>query len=349
MVIPITNDNLSAMVGMDSLSSLSAFVYAADFRSFTAAANHLGVSSSAIGKAVARLEERMQVRLLHRSTRTITLTNEGAMFLERCRRILSEMEAAELELSQTFDRPRGKLKISMPVISMLMMPAILRFMERYPDIELELDFSDRLVDVIDEGFDAVIRAGHLSDSRLMSRMLGHFSLILVAAPEYLARAGMPRVPNDLLSHACLHHRYATSGKLEPWALYDGETELRLELPTTAVVNTIEPLIMMAERGRGIAYLPDFAIFDQLASGRLVAVLPDFVRHTGPFRLLWPTNRYIAPKLRVFVDFMAANLFPADRHQGKIGVLTAESGKRSGEQPQAAPTFENQSKGGGIIL
>ncbi len=294
---------------MDGLGFLSAFVHAAELRSFTAAANQLGISASAVGKAVARLEERLQVRLLHRSTRTITLTGEGALFLERCRRILAEVEAAELELSQTIERPRGKLKVSMPIVSMLMMPAILRFMDLYPEIELDLDFSDRLVDVIDEGFDAVVRAGHLADSRLMSRMLGQFSLILVAAPQYLERAGTPRVPDDLMRHACLHHRYATSGKLEPWPLQEGETELRADLPTTAVVNTIEPLIMMAERGMGIASLPDFAIADQLATGCLVAVLPDFVRHEGSFRLLWPTNRHIAPKLRVFVDFMAANLFP----------------------------------------
>ncbi|MFC3726146.1 LysR family transcriptional regulator [Neoaquamicrobium sediminum] len=294
---------------MDGLGSLSAFVHAAELRSFTAAANQLGISASAVGKAVARLEERLQVRLLHRSTRKITLTGEGALFLERCRRILAEVEAAELELSQTIERPRGKLKVSMPIVSMLMMPAILRFMDLYPEIELDLDFSDRLVDVIDEGFDAVVRAGNLADSRLMSRMLGQFSLILVAAPQYLERAGTPRVPDDLMRHDCLHHRYATSGKLEPWPLQEGETELRPDLPTTAVVNTIEPLIMMAERGMGIASLPDFAIADQLATGRLVAVLPDFVRHEGSFRLLWPTNRHIAPKLRVFVDFMAANLFP----------------------------------------
>ncbi|WP_048646938.1 LysR family transcriptional regulator [Nitratireductor soli] len=309
---------------MDGLGSLTAFVHAAELRSFTAAANHLGVSSSAIGKAVARLEARLQVRLLHRSTRTITLTSEGSLFLERCRRILAEMEAAELELSQTLDTPRGKLKVSMPIVSMLMMPAILQFMALYPDIELDLDFSDHLVDVIEEGFDIVVRAGHVADSRLMSRMLGQFSLVLVAAPEYLKRVGTPEVPDDLVRHACLHHRYATSGKLEPWPLCEGETEIRLELPTTAVVNTIEPLIMMAERGIGIACLPDFAIADQLATGRLVTVLSDFVRHTGPFRLLWPTSRHIAPKVRVFVDFMATNLFPMHSRQQLFGTPSASA-------------------------
>ncbi|WEX86730.1 LysR family transcriptional regulator [Sinorhizobium garamanticum] len=291
---------------MDSLGSLNAFVQAADARSFTLAGQQLGVSSSAIGKAVARLEERLGVRLLHRSTRSITLTPEGALFLERCRRIFSEVEAAEQEIAQTQGAPRGKLRVSMPLIGMLMMPALSAFMRAYPEIELDLDFSDRLVDVIDEGFDAVVRAGEVSDSRLMIRSLGTFRLMLVGSPDYFARRGVPRTPEDLKSHACLQHRYATSGKLERWPLKRGESDI--DLPTTAVVNTIEPLIYMAEQGLGIACLPDVGIRRQLGDGTLVSVLDDHVEHSGPFRILWPSSRYLSPKLRVFVDFMAENLF-----------------------------------------
>ncbi|MDK1493820.1 LysR family transcriptional regulator [Sinorhizobium sp. 7-81] len=291
---------------MDSLGSLNAFVQAADARSFTLAGRQLGVSSSAVGKAVARLEERLGVRLLHRSTRSITLTPEGALFLERCRRIFSEVEAAEQEIAQTQGAPRGKLRISMPLIGMLMMPALSAFMRAYPEIELDLDFSDRLVDVIDEGFDAVVRAGEVSDSRLMIRSLGTFRLMLVGSPDYFARRAVPRTPEDLKSHACLQHRYATSGKLERWPLKRGQRDI--ELPTTAVVNTIEPLIYMAEQGLGIACLPDVGIRRQLRDGTLVSVLDEHVEHSGPFRILWPSSRYLSPKLRVFVDFMAENLF-----------------------------------------
>ena len=292
----------------DSLGALDAFVRAADARSFTAAGRQLGVSASAIGKAVARLEERLGVRLLHRSTRSVTLTPEGALFLERCRRIFSEIETAEAELAQTRGAPRGRLRVSLPLAGMLMMPTLGAFMRTYPEIELDLDFTDRLVDVIDEGFDAVIRAGEVSDSRLMSRFLGVFRLQLVAAPDYLGRRGVPLVPEDLAGHACLQHRFATSGKFEPWPLRGGAKEIAL--PAMAVANTIEPLIALAEQGLGIACLPDFAIRRQVAEGRLTVVLADHIEHEGVFRLLWPSSRYPSPKLRVFVDFLAKALFPA---------------------------------------
>lgn len=292
----------------DSLGALDAFVRAAEARSFTAAGRQLGVSSSAIGKAVARLEQRLGVRLLHRSTRSVTLTPEGALFLERCRRIFSEIETAETELAQTQGAPRGRLRVSLPLAGMLMMPTLGAFMQAYPEIELDLDFTDRLVDVIDEGFDAVIRAGEVTDSRLMSRVLGMFRLQLVAAPDYLARRGVPQTPEDLAGHACLQHRFATSGKFEPWPLRRGDREIAL--PATAVANTIEPLIALAEQGLGIACLPDFAIRSQVEAGRLAVVLADHTEHEGVFRLLWPSSRYPSPKLRVFVDFLARNLFPA---------------------------------------
>ncbi|OWJ64155.1 LysR family transcriptional regulator [Inquilinus limosus] len=290
----------------DSLGALDAFVRAADSRSFTAAGRQLGVSSSAIGKAVARLEERLGVRLLHRSTRSVTLTPEGTLFLERCRRIFSEIETAEMELALTRGAPRGRLRVSLPLAGMLMMPTLGAFMREYPEIELDLDFTDRLVDVIEEGFDAVIRAGEVGDSRLMSRILGVFRLQLVAAPAYLARRGVPRVPEDLAGHACLQHRFATSGRFEPWPL----RRAGIALPSSAVANTIEPLIAMAEQGLGIACLPDFAIRRQIGDGTLAVVLADHTAHEGVFRLLWPSSRYPAPKLRVFIDFLAKRLFPA---------------------------------------
>lgn len=292
----------------DSLGALDAFVRAADARSFTVAGRQLGVSPSAIGKAVARLEQRLGVQLLHRSTRSVTLTPEGGLFLERCRRIFSEIEIAEAELAQTRGAPRGRLRVSLPLAGMLMMPTLGAFMRAYPEIELDLDFTDRLVDVIDEGFDAVIRAGEVSDSRLMSRFLGVFRLQLVASPDYLGRRGVPLVPEDLAGHACLQHRFATSGKFETWPLRDGVKEIAL--PATAVANTIEPLIALAEQGLGIACLPDFAIRRQIAEGRLAVVLADHTEHEGVFRLLWPSSRHPAPKLRVFVDFLAKTLFPA---------------------------------------
>lgn len=294
---------------MDSLGSLNAFVRAAEARSFTVAGRQLGVSSSAVGKAVARMEQRLGVRLLHRSTRSITLTAEGALFLERCRRIFSEIEAAELELSQTQEAPRGTLRLALPLAGMLLVPTLIAFMRAYPEIVLDLDFSDRVVDVIEEGFDAVVRFADVGDSRLMSRALGTYRRRLVAAPAYLAARGVPLTPADLKAHACLHHRFPTSGKFERWPVLSEHAGIESELPRTAVVSTVEPLIIMAEQGMGIAYLPDFAIGRQLRDGVLVTVLDDYADRSGPLRILWPSNRHLAPKLRVLVDFLAANLIP----------------------------------------
>ncbi|MGB1764236.1 LysR family transcriptional regulator [Alloalcanivorax xenomutans] len=293
---------------MESLNGIAFFVQAAETRSFTEAGRILGVSSSAVGKSVSRLEQRLGVRLLHRSTRSITLTTEGALFLERCRRILCEVEAAELELSETRQAPRGRLRISLPLVGMLIMPALTAFMRRYPAIELDVDFSDRLVNVIEEGFDVVMRTGEPTDSRLMSRPLGNYRLQLVASPDYLAAHGTPGVPADLASHACLQHKFPSTGKLEPWPLQRAERAPEWELPVTMVCNTSAALMDVALAGLGIACLPDFMVRQAIERGELVAVLDDCVEHQGTFRLLWPSSKQLAPKLRVFIDFMVETLF-----------------------------------------
>ena len=303
---------------MDSLGSLNAFVRAAETRSFTVAGRQLGVSSSAIGKSVARMEERLGVRLFHRSTRSITLTAEGALFLDRCRRIFSEIEAAELELSQTHEAPRGTLRVGLPLVGMLMIPTLAAFMRTYPEIMLDLDFSDRIIDVIEEGFDAVVRFADAGDTRLMSRALGTYRRRLVAAPAYLAAKGVPKTPDDLKAHACLHHRFPTSRRFEQWPLPPEQAGVEIELPKTAVASTLEPLIYMAEQGLGIAYLPDFAIGRQLREGLLVTVLYDYTDRSGPLRVLWPSSRHLAPKLRAFVDFLAANLIPSVEGEADSG-------------------------------
>ena len=156
----------------------------------------------------------------------------------------------------------------------------------------------------------MVRFADVGDSRLMSRALGTYRRRLVAAPAYLAAKGVPLVPDDLKVHACLHHKFPTSGKLERWPLWPEHAGIEPELPRTAVASTLEPLICMAEQGLGIAYLPDFAIGRQLREGILVTVLNDYADHSGPLRVLWPSSRHLAPKLRVFVDFLAANLVPA---------------------------------------
>lgn len=296
---------------MDSLNGFVVFNQVAETRSFVAAGRLLGVSASAVGKSVARLEEKLGVRLFHRSTRSVSLTAEGLLFLERSRRILAEIEAAELELSQASAAPRGRLRVSLPLVSALVLPVLGEFMRAYPDIELDLDFTDRIVDVVEEGFDAVVRTGDPADSRLSARRLGRFQMRLVASPDYLARRGMPQVPADLRAHACLHHRMPHSGKLEPWALKQQPGDPELQLPTSMICNNIETRVCFALQGLGIAYVPDFAVREPLADGRLRPVLVDHVQRGGVFHVLWPASKHPSPKVRALVDFLCARVFPAE--------------------------------------
>lgn len=290
---------------MDQLVALNAFVQTSETGSFVAAGRQLGLTASAIGKAVARLEEQLQVRLFHRNTRNMALTEEGRMFLERCRRIFAEMEAAREELAQTHVAPRGRLRVSLPLVAMLLTPVLADFMVAYPQVQLNLDFSDRLVDVIEEGFDAVVRTGQPVDSRLMRRNAGRFRLRIVASPAYLAAHGTPAEPIDLASHRCLRQRSPSTGKLRPWPLgTEGNA-----LPETMSATAIDPLVHLAVAGHGIACLPPFAIRQELADGRLVSLLEDSVSEVDQFNVLWPASRQVTPKLRAFVDFMAAHLKP----------------------------------------
>ncbi len=292
---------------MDNLAGVSAFVQAAETLSFVDAGRVLGISASAVGKSIARLENRLGVRLFHRSTRSMTLTAEGRRFLLRCQRILEEMAAAERDISDTHSAPRGKLRVSLPLVGGLLNPVLAEFVRNYPDIELEADFSDRRVDVVEEGFDAVIRVGETEDSRLMSRQLGTFHLQLVAAPDYLNRAGIPLQPADLHGHAGLLYKFPSTGKVEPWPLEGWEKRIET-LAHRLVCNTVDTLIYLAESGQGIACLPDFAVKRALEQGRLQQILREHCRHSGSFKVLWPSSKHLTPKLRVFIDTLSARLF-----------------------------------------
>jgi DNA-binding transcriptional LysR family regulator len=293
---------------VDSLAALTVFVRAADTRSFTAAGRQLGVSSSAVGKAVARLEDRLGVRLFHRSTRSIALTQEGALFLESCRRIFLEIEAVEREFAQSTSKPAGKLRVSAPVTVALVLPAITGFMRAFPDIHLDINFTDDLVDVIEGGYDVVIRTGEGVDSRLTSRKLGTYKLLVVGSPDYLDKTSVPATPDDLVNHSCMHHRYPTSGKLQRWPFRLSDDGQDTTLPIHAAVTTIQPLIAMAELGLGLVCVPDFAVRRQLTDGSLVSVLEDHLDHSGVFRAVWPSSRHLPSKTRAFIDYLAANLF-----------------------------------------
>ncbi len=293
---------------MDRLDSLNAFVQAAEARNFTVAGRKLGISASAVGKSIVRLEQRLGVRLFNRSTRSVTLTTEGEAFLRRCQRIFQEVEAAELEIAQSTGAPRGRLKIGLPLVGTLLTSALSTFASTYPEIELDIDLADRMVDVIEEGFDVVLRTGPAVDSQLVTKTLGAYSYVIVGSPAYFAAHGEPNEPEDLANHVCLRHRWSTTGKLEGWRLTRGDGYLDVDIPSTIVANTLWPLIEMAERDVGLVCVPTFAVSRQLAAGVLSSVLDRYITDVGVFRMLWPPSRNLTPKLRVFVDFMSDYLF-----------------------------------------
>lgn len=295
---------------MDSLSGIATFVQAAENLSFVEAGRARGISASAVGKSIAKLEEALGARLFHRTTRRISLTEEGAAFYERCRQILDDLRDAEAMLSTATGTPRGRLRISVPTIGYrFLLPVIPEFRRRYPDIELDISFNDRLVDLVDEGLDAVIRSGTLRDSSLMSRRLGQFSFVLCAAPSYLDRNGIPQTPGDLERHDCLRFRFPTTGKLQAWQFKanEGSNPFRRMSPMTC--DNMEALREAAIAGLGIAYMPDFLARDALDAGLLHTVLDAYIAEPGQFSILWPSNRLASPRLRVFIDDMAEALFP----------------------------------------
>lgn len=292
---------------MDNLNGIVAFVRTAETLSFVEAGRKLGISASAVGKAIAKLEASLGVRLFHRTTRRVSLTHEGQHFHERCHRILEELRDAEAMLSKAAQTPRGRLRVSLPVIGYrFLLPVLPAFSTRYPDVELDLDFNDRIVDVVEGGFDAVIRSGLLTDSSLMSRRLGPFRFVLCASPEYVARTGQPRTVAELVEHDCVRYRFPTTGRLQPWTF--GEDDEPPRLRTSMTCNNMEALRGAVIAGFGIGFVPDFLVRDALACGSLVTVLDDLAIPPGQFSVLWPSSRQLSPKLRVFVDFMCERLF-----------------------------------------
>ena len=293
---------------MDKLSGMLAFVKTAELGSFVAAGRALEISASAVGKGVARLEQEVGVRLLQRSTRRVQLTAEGRLFHERCRRVLDDLDDAQAMLSLSRETPRGKLRVSAPIVGYhFLIPLVPEFLARYPEVELDITFSDRAIDLIDEGIDVAIRSGDLRDSRLVSRPLQTFRLLLCAAPSYLERHGTPTELRDLAQHACVRFRHPDSGKLLDWPWREDLAGDEPRLRTVLACNNIEAVLGATLRGIGIACMPDFLVRDALAEGRLVSVLEPHLGPARQFRALWPSSRHLSPKVRVWVDHLGAQL------------------------------------------
>nr|WP_071917280.1 LysR family transcriptional regulator [Bradyrhizobium japonicum] len=294
---------------MESLTGIVAFVRAAEALSFVGAGRLLGISASAVGKNVSALERSLGVRLLHRSTRRVNLTAEGRLFYDRCRRILEDLNDAEAMISQSASTPRGRLKVSLPTAGhRFLVPVLPQFCQLYPEIELDLDFTDRLVDLIDEGVDVAIRSGTLPDTRLMSRKLGPFRFLLCASGAYLARRGIPQKPKDLEAHSCLRFRFPGGEALQDWSLSTTGDVAVAKTPQSASFTNLEAIRLAAVLGLGIAHLPDFVARDAIADGLLQSLLDEYLLEPAYFSAVWPSSRQLSPKIRVFVDFAAAHLF-----------------------------------------
>lgn len=291
---------------MDKITGISVFVQVVDSGSYVAAGRALGQTPSSVGKAIVRLEERLRVRLFHRNTRSISLTTEGARFLERCRAIMNEIAAAEADLAAAREGPRGRLRVSVPMVNDTWNAVFVAFMACFPDIELELDYTNRNVDLIEEGFEVALRIGNLEDSRLRSRKIGSFRLVLVASPSYLSRRRAPTSLDDLEDHLCLRTQNARTGKLYPWPLGRDFNRRSERLVKQLVANHNAMLLSACLQGQGIACVPEFWARQHILTGELVAMLEGETENSRTVSALWPL-RSSAPKTSAFVDFVADQL------------------------------------------
>jgi DNA-binding transcriptional LysR family regulator len=299
---------------MDRLTSMAVFVKAVDLGSFTAAAAVLGLSSQMVGKHIGFLEEHLGAQLLHRSTRRQSLTTIGRAFYDRCRIVIAEAEAAEATARELTATPRGRLRISAPLTfgSIALAPLMRRYLPAYPNVEVELNLTDRYVDIVGEGYDAVIRLGPLKDSALISRALSPYRLIACASPAYLAEHGTPLTPEDLSTHECLGFVYWSGLPSSEWRFVrDGHVH---DVPVRSrfQVNDARVLCEAALAGHGIVLQADLVLTDDLAAGRLVQILPDYETPSRSLQIVFAATRPPTPTLRSFIDAVVDAFGPSTR-------------------------------------
>jgi DNA-binding transcriptional LysR family regulator len=288
---------------LDRLTSMAVFVRAADLGSFAQAAGALGLSPQMVAKHVAALETRLGARLIQRTTRKQSLTEFGRLYLDQCRQILSEVAEAERLASDLRTRPRGRLRVTAPVTfgAQSLTPLVTRFLRAHPEVEIELTLTDRLVDPIEDGYEAIIRLGSIADSRLIARPLMPYRLIPCASPAYLAARGMPETPKDLATHECLGFAYWTSGLGREWVFHRDGRAIAVPVSGRLRINEWKGLLAAALDGFGVTLGPESALNAEMASGRLIRLLPDYEGPVRPMHLLYAADRQMTPKLRLFID------------------------------------------------
>lgn len=289
---------------MIEIGAIPVFVAVAESGGFAAAARQLGITKSAVSKRIGNLEAHLGMQLFHRSTRSMSLTEAGEIYLSHAVQALGSAQEAEDAVTAMRGQPAGRLRVNAPMSFgwLHVAPLITDFLERYPGITLDLTMDDRVADLVEAGFDMAIRAGTLPDSALIARRLAPIHSVLAAAPVYLSQAGTPQHPEDLLQHSCLHYSYSRDPR--EWILCSAEGDVRVRTKERLRVNNSEALCTALIDGLGIGRLPTFVAGAHLAAGRLVRVLPAYTLPEQSLYAVFPERRHMPAKTRAFADFLA---------------------------------------------
>lgn len=289
---------------MDRFENMHAFVRIVEAGSISAAADRIGVAKSVISRRLKELEEHLGVELFHRTTRQMNLTDSGRTFYHQSVRILEDILEAEHATSQFHGALKGSLKVALPLSFGLMHlgPAINAFLQAHPDIEFDLDFNDRQVDLLAEGFDLSVRIASLPDSSLIARRLAPIQAIMCASPAYLERMGKPRVPEELINHRCLV--YSLISNFDTWNLYDADGQLiKTRIIPYLKASNGEFLRDAAAAGMGIVLMPTFIVYKEIENGQLIPLLTDYRYLQLAAYAIYPQTRHLSRRVRAFVDFL----------------------------------------------
>ena len=290
---------------MPDLRTLAIFVKVAEKRSFVRAATDLGITQSGVSNAIKRLEDQVGTLLLVRTTRRVSLTEDGAAFFERCRQALAAIDEAELVLKRAQIKPSGTLRIDVPLSfgRLKLMPLLGAFQDEYPDVRLRITFTDRYIDLIEEGVDVAVRFGALQDSSLIARRLTTTQFNVVGAPRYFAKYGKPATPRDLADHNCLAFASRDTRQIRDWRFATADGERTLTPDGTMTLTDGASMCDAAAAGYGLAQLHDYYLESAIVQRKLVPVLQDYKPPPNPISLVYPQTRHLTPNVRAFVDFM----------------------------------------------
>ncbi len=288
---------------MDRFQEMTVFTAVVEAGSFVGAADALGISKAVVSRLVAELEARLGVRLLHRTTRKLSLTEEGRTFHARCKSVLADVEEAEAEITARSGQARGLVKINVPVTFGVMHLAPLwgDFMAKNPQVSLDVTLSDRFVDLVEEGYDLAVRIGRLGNSSLISRQLSSTRMVVCASPRYLKAQGEPAHPADLAQHAVLAYSLASTGDL--WEFTGPQGPVTARVQPRLRTNSGDTCVQAALHHQGIILQPTFIVQEYLKSGALREVLPDYRSHELGIHAVYPSRQHVAPKIRVLIDYL----------------------------------------------